>query len=361
MQILQRYPSAFLWLTVILFTLQLPFFFQAGIVETTSNLVYHFFVITWLVALFWKRFTLSPITAFKFWFVGIYPVLLVSVLAAMPLAWMFGVDNAFVAGIWVPFTEEAAKILPVFLYLWYLNRTNRWQFSLSDGLLLGFVVGFGFTFHEDAMRHGVFASGWFASPVNLLLPFINCHGSTLKLGHAGWTGLLGMATAFAFLIQGRKYARIIPLVVYLIVVLDHARCNMPAGFVSDALDSMMGHGSVVVLLFLIAVAVAFVLEGRVMAEQARRDWLFADVPLAKEWMTGSIMFKLHMLRNIIDYRRLRRAVHYRFWLWQANQQSDAVKAREMADTLRQLALAIGISVDNKYEEVLASRMPKDNS
>src|SRR5271168_4313040 len=136
-----------LCLTGLLFLLQFPFFFSPGIVKASSNFIYHAYVFGWMVALFWKRFTIPLRTAISFLFVGIYPAMFVSVLLLLP----FLTIHSFLAFVAVPFIEEAAKLLPVAIYLWYLHRTNRWQPSASDGLLLGWLVGGGFAFHEDAM------------------------------------------------------------------------------------------------------------------------------------------------------------------------------------------------------------------
>ena len=53
-----RIASISLCLTGLLLLLQLPFFFSAGIVKASSNVIYHAYVLGWMLALFWKRFTI---------------------------------------------------------------------------------------------------------------------------------------------------------------------------------------------------------------------------------------------------------------------------------------------------------------
>src|SRR5271156_3411170 len=102
-----RIASISLCLTVLLFFLQLPFFFSPGIVKASSNLIYHAYVFGWMLALFWKRFTLPLRTAIGFLFVGIYPAMFVSVLLSLP----FLTIHSLVAFVAVPFIEEAVKLL----------------------------------------------------------------------------------------------------------------------------------------------------------------------------------------------------------------------------------------------------------
>jgi RsiW-degrading membrane proteinase PrsW (M82 family) len=356
---LNRIASIGLSLTVLLFLLQLPFFFSAGIVKASSNLIYHAFVFTWILALFWKRFTISPRTAINFWFVGIYPVLLLSLLISLPIAAIFGLDSPFVYFFWVPITEEAAKILPVALYLWFLYRTNRWQPSASDGLLLGWLVGAGFTFHEDAMMKRVFGEGWFASRYSPLLPtIIGSHGA-FQAGHAVWTAFLGMAIAFAFLYWKHRFARIAPIFVFALVVLDHVRVNVPPGnpFFVQWLRWMLGDGQVTIILFLSAIVTVFLIEGRLLAGRARLDWLFSEVSFKGAIKPGSFISKLRQLPNILNYQRLRRAAYYRFWQWNGNGVFE--RSNEMAATLVALAETIGLRLENKFEEVLTMSVPAD--
>jgi RsiW-degrading membrane proteinase PrsW (M82 family) len=349
-----RLASISLWLTALLFFLQLSFFFSPGMAKASSNLIYHAYVFGWMLVLFWKRFTIPLHTAIAFWFVGIYPAIFVSILLSSP----FLAIHSVVAFISVPLIEESAKLLPVAAYLWYMHRANRWQPSASDGLLLGWLVGAGFAFHEDAMNNAVFAQGWFASRFSPLLPTIQASGGAFQPGHAVWTAFAGMATAFALLSWKHRLARAVPMVFFALVVLDHIRADAPASvlFSFPWLPWMLGDGQVTILLFLCAIAAVFVIEGRLLVEGARRDWLFVDASLA-QFRSDSLIQTLRQLRNVVNYQRLRRAAYYRLGQWSGEGVFE--RASEIARTLVALAEKIGLPLENKFEEVLTMSIPAD--
>ena len=114
-----------------------------------------------MLALFWTRFTVSARTTLNFWFVGIYPSMLISVLITLPFISMSGVARTAAGFLLVPFVGESSrlKLLPVGLYLWYYSRKNRWQPPRQTGCCsAGWSVP-GFTIHEDAIKRILFAQG----------------------------------------------------------------------------------------------------------------------------------------------------------------------------------------------------------
>ena len=312
-----------------------------------------------MLALFWTRFTVSARTTLNFWFVGIYPSMLIAVLITLPFISLSGVVRTAAGFLLVPFVEEAAKLLPVALYLWYLSRTNRWQPSASDGLLLGWLVGAGFTIHEDAIKRIIWAQGWSASRYSPLLPTIVGSGGHFLAGHAVWTAFAGMATGFAFLYRKNRWARIIPVFVFALVVLDHARVNAPGGnlFFVRWLRWILGDGELTIALFLGSIVTVFLIEGYLLAKWARRDWLFSAVSLKGAFKLGSFIARIRQLRNVVAYQRLRRAAYYRLSQWDGN--SELERAGEMAATLFALAGKIGLHPENKFEEVLTISIPAD--
>ncbi len=350
-----RIVSISLCLTALLLFLQLSFFFSAGIVKASSNVIYHAYVFGWMLALFWKRFTISLRTAINFLLLGIYPAIFVSVLLSLP----FLNIRSFLPFVAVPFIEEASKLLPVAGYLSYLHRTNRWQPSASDGLLLGWMVGAGFAFHEDAMSRIVFGQGWFASRYSPLLPTIGGLGAAFQPGHAVWTSFAGMAAAFSLLYWKHRLARAVPIFVFALVVLDHVRADAPASipFPVRWLPWMLGDGHVTILLFLFGIAVVFVVEGHLLGKVAQRDWLFSEVSLKQSIQPGSLISTIQQIRDVLNYQRLRRATHYRLWQWSGNAVLD--RAMEMGATLLALAEKIGLPLENKFEEVLTMSIPAD--
>lgn len=357
-RILSRISLISLCLTVLLFLSELPFFFSPGVINTSRNLIYHAYVFGWMLALFWTRFTVSARTSLTFWFVGIYPSMLIAVLITLPFVSLPGVAGKTAGFLLVPFVEEAAKLLPVALYLWYLSRTNRWQPSASDGLLLGWLVGAGFTIHEDAIKTILWAKGWSGSRYNPLLPTIVGSGGHFEAGHAVWTAFAGLATGFAFLYRKNRWARTLPVIVFALVVLDHARVNAPSGlFFRRWLRWMLGDGELTIALFLGSIVAVFLIEGYLLAKWARRDWLFSAVSLKEAFEPDSFIARIRKLRNVVDYQRLRRAAHYRLWQWDGNVEFAPVA--EMSAVLFALAQKIGLHPENKFEEVLTMSIPAD--
>lgn len=358
-RILSRIGLISLCLTVLLFLWELPFFFLPGIINASSNLIHHAYVFAWMLALFWTRFAVSARTTLNSWFVGIYPSMLLAVLITLPLVTLPGVEGTSVHCLLVPFVEEAAKLLPVNLYLWCYSRKNRWQPSASDGLLLGWLVGAGFTIHEDAIKRILFAQGWSGSRYNPLLPTIIGSGGHFLAGHAVWTAFAGMATGFAFLYRKNRWARIVPVIVFVLVVLDHARVNAPGGnlFFVRWLRWILGDGELTIALFLGSIVAVFLIEGYLLAKWARRDWLCSAVSIKEAFKPGSFISRVRRFRNVVDYQRLRRAAHYRLWQWDGNLEFEP--AGEMSAILFALAQKIGLHPENKCEEVLTMSIPAD--
>jgi len=352
---LSRIAAISFCLTALLLFLQLPFFFSAGIVKASSNVIYHAYVFGWMLTLFWNRFTIPVRTAINFLLLGIYPAMFVSVLLSLP----FLNIHSYLAFVAVPFIEEASKLLPVAVYLCSLHRTNRWQPSASDGLLLGWLVGAGFALHEDAMSSIVFGQGWFASRYSPLLPTIGGSGAAFQPGHAVWTSFAGMATAFSLLCWKHRLARAVPILVFALVVLDHVRADAPASVLFSVrwLPWMLGDGQVTILLFLSSIAAVFVIEGRLLAKVAQGDWLFSEASLKQSLKPVSLISTIRQTLNVLHYQRLRRATHYRLWQWSGNPAFD--RALEMGATLLALAEKIGLRLENKFDEVLTLSIPAD--
>src|SRR5262245_18779622 len=94
-----------------------------------------------------------------------------------------------------PLTEEVLKLLPVAVYLLLSARTGSRRPSMSDGLLLGFVLGAGVTFQEDAHYGAILGSGdgWSAAPPwTAAFPMLSLLDTHLVLNHALWAALGGL-------------------------------------------------------------------------------------------------------------------------------------------------------------------------
>jgi RsiW-degrading membrane proteinase PrsW (M82 family) len=345
-----------LLLSLVIFLFQLRFFFSPGLPKAGANLLEHLYVLAWLLVATAFNRTLPVRTLVVFWFVGLYPALSLAVLAGLPVAALFGGNSGFLADVWAPVFEEVIKALPVALYLWLVARRNRWQTAATDGLLLGFAVGAGFAFHEDALAARVSGSGWLASIWSPLLPTIEASGSLfqgaqLTLGHAGWTALVGLALGLAFLYRKYRRAWLMPLVAFGLVILDHGLSNYigdlgrhSAPLLVSALYALLLRGQLVVIVLLGGIAAALVLEQRMLHWASARDRHFPAIPLSvlRRGLHWPLSWAgLYHLQEVGEYLRSRRAAYYTLWVWRHGG-ADAERGAEMAATLSTLGLDAGL-------------------
>jgi RsiW-degrading membrane proteinase PrsW (M82 family) len=348
-----------LLLTGLIFLFQLPFFFSPGLPKAGANLLEHLYVLAWLLVATAFNRTVPLRTLVAFWFIGLYPVLSLAVLAGLPVAALFGGNSGFLADAWAPVAEELIKALPVALYLWLVARRNSWQTAATDGLLLGFAVGAGFAFHEDALAGRVSGSGWVASIWSLLLPTIEASGSLfqgaqLTLGHAGWTALVGLALGLAFLYRSYRRAWLMPLAALGLAILDHGLSNYigdlgrhTAPFLVSALYALLLRGQLAVIVLLGGTVATIVLEQRMLRWAAARDRLFPAAPLSsllRELRWPPSWVGLYHLQEMGEYLRSRRAAHYTLWVWRHGG-ADAERGAEMAAALSTLKLDAGLSAN----------------
>jgi RsiW-degrading membrane proteinase PrsW (M82 family) len=301
--------------TLLVFLFQLRFFFSPGLLKAGTNLLEHLYVLIWLLVVTAFNRTLPLRTLAVFWFLGLYPVMALAILAGLPLAVPLGEHNQFLSAVWVPFTEELIKALPILLYLGLVARRNRWQTAATDGLLLGFVVGAAFAFHEDAMARRVSGDGWLASIWSLFFPSLSVTGSLFQnsqviLGHAGWTALVGLALGLAFLYRRYRRAWLLPLLAIGLVTLDHGLANYfgdlgrhTAPTLINWLYTVLLRGRLPVIVLLVGLAVALVLEQRILRWASARDQLFPAIPLSA--LLGEIRWPWNWL-GLFHYRTLLR-------------------------------------------------------
>src|SRR5947209_7769895 len=141
--------------------------------------------------------------------------------------------------------------LPTFLsspkaMLVLVVRRNGWQTSVSDGLLLGYAVGAGFAFHEDAIKRVTSGSGWTATSWSALFPTLLYQSGRPTLGHDGWTALVGLALGLTTLLRHRPRARLIALAALAIVIADHGTANW-IGRQGRHLPALVGGANVLLL------------------------------------------------------------------------------------------------------------------
>jgi hypothetical protein len=256
----------------------------------------------------------------------------------------------------VPFTEELIKALPVALYLGLMARRQGWKMAASDGLLIGFVVGAGFAFHEDAMARRVSGSGWLAFPWSIFFPTLApsrspYHSPQIILGHAGWTALVGLALGLAFLYRRYRTAWLLPFLGLGLVILDHGLSNYYSNLGRHAAPALISllrdlllRGRLVIICLLLGIVVAVVLDWRILRWAAGRDRFFRAMSLS------ALLAELHLplswprllrLQAMCEYLRRRRAAYYALWTWRPIS-PNTEQADHMVTTLFSLGIDAGL-------------------
>ena len=308
----------------VVFLWQLPFFARAGGGAFLTNVWYYAYVLIWLLVITVLGRTLPLRILAVAFFVGVFPSMAVALAIGFPLAGMLGTGRLF-DSVLVPLLEESAKSLPILLYFWYLMRRGTWQPSMTDGLLLGFVVGAGFALHEDALYGRVFGSGFDGSELGFIFPTIADQrvrgvGQVFGIYHAEWTALMGLSIGAAFFFRQRfRRSWLIPVAALAVIWLDHGCVNYMigggGGRIFEVLRALDLDGRLPVYLLLAGIVAAVVTEVIVLRTMARRDYLFKGISLAallSLLRTGGVA-GLRRIQAAREYIRARRSVHYAVW------------------------------------------------
>ena len=176
--------AVFLW--------QMPYYSRGGGDAFLINVWYHGFVFVWLLLLTALGRTLPLRVLATSFFLGLFVSIAVALAIGFPLGDALGTRSRLFDSILVPGLEEAVKALPILLFFWFLTRRSTWQPSMTDGLLMGFLVGAGFALHEDAMFDRSFGSGFAISDLTFIFPTIDDErligeGRDFGFYHSQWT------------------------------------------------------------------------------------------------------------------------------------------------------------------------------
>ena len=312
---------AALALAAFVFLLQLPKFLSSP--KAMLDLVEMGYVCAWLMLVTTLTRTISVSTLLAFWLVGVYAVFTATLVVGQLIIPLTGNTIAF-STIVASITEETIKAAPVAGFLFLVVRRNGWQTSASDGLLLGYAVGAGFAFHEDAIKRVTSGSGWTATSWSALFPTLLYQSGRPTLGHDGWTALVGLALGLTTLLRHRPRARLIALAALAIVIADHGTANW-IGRQGRHLPALVGganvlllNGHLAILLLATGIMTAILMDLRALRWAAVRDRWFPPlrmsdlVQLIRRPIT---LEKLRVLGIALDYIRHRRAAHFGAWRW----------------------------------------------
>jgi RsiW-degrading membrane proteinase PrsW (M82 family) len=317
--------------------LNLDFFFRPGTEEVLGGLAHHAFVLGLLLVLTASTRTVSLGTLGIFWLVGVWSVYAVAYVFESQLAIVLGVkaDDEF-ATVWLaPTIEEIAKLLPVAAYVLMTARTGRRHAAISDGLLLGFMVGAGVSFQEDAHFGKILVSGdgWSAEPPwTSLLPVISPVGKYLALNHALWGALSGLSVAAAVMLRPWQWTWPVALIGPLLSFTNHLMVNhvsfsefgtrallnrgREVPWFYETIRSLTDGGRLPVILLMAAAIAVVIGDFALLRWAARRDRLF---PPARSHGVAGVVNGLATwagVRQMIAtgrYLRLRRSIYYAAW------------------------------------------------
>jgi protease prsW family protein len=339
-------------LCLLLILSQASFFLRPGPIEVLRGLAHHLFVIALLLVITLGTRTVSVASLGLFWLVGVFPVVfLAMVLQWLPAELLGTGPRSPVSTVVVPILDTAVYLVPVAVYYAIAIRAKL-QPAASDGLLIGFAVGAGYAFFEDAVIGDILLSGdgWFAAqPWSLFAPTISEVGDSISLNHALWAALGGLSLGVAVMLRHRRYAWLIAVIGPMLIVLNHAVVNVISNSFSvggrggldplAAIADLLTLGGVLPLLvvYIGAMAVAL-LEYRILASVSPRWPTVPSVPLAT---LGRLLARARTaagLRRYLAtsrYARLRRLVM--FAVWRARDAGTAPPSEQVMQRLNQMA------------------------
>lgn len=346
-------------LAVVVFLWQLPWFSRGGGEAFLINIWYHGYVFVWLLLVTALGRTLPLRILAAAFFFGLFLSVAVALAIGVPLGDALGTSNRLFDSVLIPLLEEVIKGLPVLAYFWILTRRGTWQPSMTDGLMLGFLVGAGFAIYEDALVDRSFGSDFGIADLAFIFPTVDDHrligeGRSFGFYHAQWSALVGLAIGAAFFFRGRfRLAWLFPIVALAVVWLDHGRVNYVAGELgiavrssptSDVLGSLTLGGRLPVYLLVAGIVAAVVTEVVVRRRMARRDYLFKGIslPTILSWLQSGGVAGLRRVQAAREYIRARRAVHYALWNVGSGQ-LDPDRVSRMGRMLMTLGVRAGVT------------------
>lgn len=287
---------------VIAFLALLPSLLGAGIFSLVKLGFYQAWTIGLILLIGVRVRSVTVGTVARFWLAGIFLVAMLAWLINDPIAGL--IENGTV---WItPVVEELLALAPIGVAILMGRRTWRHP-GLTDLLLLGFAVGAGYAFHEQALREDVVASG-FGLDAGLAIPSIVHVDGLFVVGHAVWTALLAFAVGLFILHRRNPAAAVGAVVIVVAVTADRMSVNDTAGTLT-VVRQLLFDGRISAVGFILAAAAAVALDHRRLAATAARDHLFPSAhthgPKPVDGVDDDPLASVLAAR----YRRLRNGVH----------------------------------------------------
>lgn len=222
------------------------------------------------------------------WLTGFLGLTALARLVGTPLVEKLGASSMSATALWVPFTEEMLKVLPVVLVLVMAMRRRSARPSVLDIVLLAAFTGAGFNSYESAtLGRGAFSL--FANPIlSLFIPSLgkaSVYGWTVvQSGHLVHTALITLGVAFA-LFYPKQFARrwVVPTAAIAAVFFEHCSQN---AIVTGHLNEAVGRLSIILtlggrlttLMLIGGVGYVMMLEWRAVGREMQTDTWFRLEP-----------------------------------------------------------------------------------
>jgi hypothetical protein len=326
-------------LAVVLFLAVLPSLSDAGIGTMIKLAVYQSWTLGLMLIVTARVRSITAGTIARYWLVGMFTVAMIAYFANGPLA-----NLASPSTVWItPILEEILKAAPFAVALFMGRRAWRHP-GLSDLMLLGFAVGAGYAFHEEALWERSAVSG-FEVGVGLFVPSVFQLDGFLVVGHAVWTSIIGLAIGLLILHRGHPGAVLAAIFAVVAVVGDHMAVNDAEGTI-DWVRQLSFNGKLLAIVFVVGVGAASILDHRRLATTSARDHLFPS----EQWY-GSRVTDVDAEHDPLmavlagRYRRLRNGIHTTVDAaarqWPPRSEDHPAPLAELARLGRAAAVAVG--------------------
>jgi RsiW-degrading membrane proteinase PrsW (M82 family) len=263
---------------------------------------YQLFVVAWLIAVTYSVRTIGSREIIRYWLMGFFPVALVAYYISELFESLLGNTN-LQFGVAVPILEETLKFAPIVLWT-TAQRPKHLHGTLSDFLVLGFAIGAGFSFQEDALYVRVASSGFDDGFLGNLFP-VFLSTDQFAITHAGWTALTGVGVGLISLYWRRPWARIVGLLLILAPIVDHAAVNWSgAGLSFMQSVTRDGRGAAWLLAFTVVGVVLHDFAG--LGWSTKRDAFFPVPRVSGDLKAVSVGTAPQRLKELLTRQRYRR-------------------------------------------------------
>ncbi|QGG94428.1 PrsW family glutamic-type intramembrane protease [Actinomarinicola tropica] len=298
--------------TVVLFALALPQLADGDWSDLRTSALHHGWVLVWLLALSYLARSRSLLNVLGAAMGGFFTAMWISLTVGGRTAEWLGAYDPWQLSFAVPVIEEVAKVVPLLIVILAWRGRPDGSPGAVDLAILGVASGAGFAFHEDALWSRVSGSG-FDTPLGWVLPTAHTDAGIVA-GHAGWTGMVGLALGIWVVNRRRRWTALLPVAALALAIADHGLWNDPV--LRGDWRAVLLDGWLPVVLFLVGTAVALVIETRRVhrATGGATTRLARNLPrlLVRSWSPWNLVLRIVRGTGIIRLSAM--TAHQLAWL-----------------------------------------------